>query len=147
MGMTTDLFLHIGVHNAWSDGYARDIGLFGRQGQTKVVNSGLRRTIGTPSGIRSDRGSRRGENDAALRFTKSRKCGFNLEVVRRNQLDEGNTDKSHCAKEVDIKGRSPFFRGGVRDSLHGREDSMVDYQTIYLGEGLHGKLHDLGSYL
>jgi hypothetical protein len=84
MGMATDLFLHIGVYDAWLDCYARDIGLFSRQGQTKVVYCGLRRAISAPSGIRSDRGSRRRENDTALRFTKSRKCGFDLEAVRRN---------------------------------------------------------------
>jgi hypothetical protein len=49
-----------------------------------VVYCGLRRAISAPSGIRSDGGSRRGENDTALRFTKSRKCGFDLEAVRRN---------------------------------------------------------------
>ena len=48
VGMAADLFLHIGVHDAWPDSYARNIGLFDCQCQTKVIHGGFGGAVGSP---------------------------------------------------------------------------------------------------
>lgn len=80
-------------------------------------------------------------------FAEGWQGGFDL--VRGLDGSGGERGAYECdgAEEVGVEDGPPFLWGDVGYSLHGREDPVIDDQAVDLGEGLQGKLDDLGADL